>query len=361
MSKMLPNLIEHSLVPIACLVMVLALIPLVRRLAISLKFVDVPGGRKKHEGHVPPVGGLVIFPVFMIGCVMAGMDMDTYAPLFAAIALLLTVGSWDDRFGVPAWTKFAVQFVAAFLIVIPGQTQISALGNLLGYGPIWLGILTIPFSVIATVLLINAINLIDGLDGLSGGIGFVCLVFLAVMMVMAESIDHLAPVLIMLACLAGFLFYNMRHPWRKSAAVFIGDAGSLSLGLILAWFFIRHAGGGSEKVIHPITVAWILGLPIMDICGQFARRMSQGKHPFTPDHHHFHHHFVTAGLGTGQSVMRILAIVIIYGLIGVVGMIIAVPETILAYIWILLILLHIFLSLRPHRMRRVILTLFGSK
>ncbi|MCB9989659.1 MAG: undecaprenyl/decaprenyl-phosphate alpha-N-acetylglucosaminyl 1-phosphate transferase [Rhodospirillales bacterium] len=340
--------------PALAFILVVVIMPLAMRMAKVTGFIDVPGGRKKHEQPVPPVGGLVLFPVFVIMAALAGSAFPGFSALCMAIVILLATGALDDRFGVPAWTKFMVQFVAAFLIVVPGQASVAGLGNMFGFGEVWLGFMTVPFAIIATVLLINAVNLMDGLDGLAGGKGLIVMFWLAVGCVLSGETGFLAPILVLMGCLSGFLVYNLRHPFRKRASVFLGDAGSLALGAALAWFSIHLARFGHGEIIEPIAVAWVLALPIFDTCAQFARRMGEGRHPFDADHHHFHHHFINEGVEMAHSTAVILILAFITGLIGVLGTRLGVPLPFLTYTWIVLLFVHMFLSRQPHRIQRII-------
>jgi hypothetical protein len=163
----------------------------------------------------------------------------------------------------------------------------------------------------------------------------------------------------MAGALAGFLVYNLRHKFRRRASVFLGNSGSLGLGFTLAWLTIGLSQG-EGAVIRPISVAWLLALPIYDICGQFARRISLGRHPFDPDRHHFHHHFLYAGLSDGQATAVILSVSFLMGLIGVGGIWIGLPEYFLTYIWILFLLMHIYLSMRPLRYLELLLPFRGK-
>ncbi len=344
--------------PVCTFIAVALLIPLVRRLAAKTGFLDHPGGRKQHEQAVPPVGGLVIFPVFMLAAAIHGVNVQQ-AWLFAGIALFLIAGALDDRFNLPATAKFTVQWVAALIIVIPGGAVAASMGNLLGFGPFGWGPGAPIFSAVAAVLLVNAINLIDGLDGLAGGLSFIVLFWFSVCAVAAGRLDVLPLPLILMGALGGFLAHNMRYPGHKRASIFMGDAGSLSLGLSLAWFAM-HLSQYKEIVLKPVGVAWLLSLPIYDTCGQFARRISQGRHPFDADHHHFHHHFVFAGLTPGQATAAILSLSFGLGLVGVGGLWLGVPEFVLGYLWVALLLGHIYMSMRPHRYRRVVAALRGK-
>ncbi len=351
----------HLLLPLLALGLVLVLLPRVIALAHGRGFVDAPGGRKKHDGVVPPVGGLVVFPVYAAVAMLAGFPPGQWLWFVAALALLVVVGGIDDRKPVRPAIKFAAHFIAAALIVVPGGAQITGMGNILGFGELWMGWMGIPFSVVAVVLLLNAVNLMDGLDGLAGGTGFVVAFWLAVCAVMGGSSSFMLASVLLMAVLAGFLFYNMRAPWRERAVVFLGDSGSLGLGLTIAWLAISMARPDHPPAIMPMAVAWILSLPIYDICGQFARRVSQGRHPFDADHNHFHHHFITAGYPVGQATMIILGIALLNGAVGVGGLALGVPQWVMAWPWIAGLFLHIYLSMRPHRFRRILVRLRGGE
>lgn len=337
--------------PLLSFLTVLVGVPVARRVALRFGYVDKPGGRKNHDSPTPPIGGLVIIPTFIFLSLVSGASWTTQWPFWLALCVIALVGALDDRYAIrPRW-KFIAQFTAATIIVVCGGAKIVTLGDLFGFGPVWLGFMHIPFSIIAAVLLINAINLIDGLDGLAGGKSFVALFWMAVpCAILGMWVPFLSLALLMMAVL-GFLIYNMRHPFRERATVFLGDAGSMSLGLALAWYGMSLSHSG---IIEPIAVAWILALPIMDTCAQFARRVAQGRHPFDADRNHFHHHFINAGVDVGNAAGVITAIGFLLGLIGVGGMFLGVPEPVLAYLWIATLFAHIYMSLRPHRFRRIV-------
>lgn len=342
---------------VCAFVIVVIAIPLVRHMALKYGLTDQPGGRKKHDVPTPLIGGLVIFPVFMICSAFVIDDWSLFAPLFCAVALLVAVGAWDDHKHVSAKIKFVAQIIAACLVVFWGNTYVIHFGDLFGFGTAWLGPFKQAFSILALVLLINGVNLMDGLDGLAGGIGLIVLSFLAVIAVLAGQVQMAGPLVICVAVLLGFLVYNMRYPGRKKASIFMGDAGSLALGLILGWFCIQMARGDAP-MIEPIAVAWLLTLPIIDTTAQFIRRMLQGRHPFDPDYHHFHYHFMTAGVPHARTVFYVLFITFLGCAFGVFALKHGIPPYVLTYTWIALFLGHIYMSLRPRRFRRVIKRLF---
>ena len=326
----------------------------VLKLAPHLKLLDKPGGRKQHDGDVPLMGGLVIFPVFVALCLVAGFSFVEYWPLYTGIFALLIVGFADDKRHVPAWVKFGVQSAVALLVVIMGDAHIHSLGNLFGLGAFGLGFLSLPFSLAAVVLLINAVNLMDGLDGLAAGSVSVMLGWLAYGFYAGGDLSGFAMAVILLASIAGFLIYNIRSPFRARASVFLGDAGSLCLGLTLAWFAIEAAKDVDTPSLQPMSVAWILAVPIMDTCAQFYRRVRAGKHPFSPDRGHLHHHFIHAGVSHGRAVVCILALVFVTGAFGVMGVQLGLPLVVLTVSWIVAILAHMAVSDKPHRYERFI-------
>ena len=337
---------------------VLVAIPLLSGLATKMGFIDQPGGRKRHEHAIPPVGGLAVFPVFILMVIISGIQ-SSQLWFFAALILVLVTGVVDDRFTLPPWLKLTVQFIAAILLVVFGGLRIDELGDLFGSGMLRTGWMAIPFSIISIVLMINAINLIDGLDGLAGGLGFIITAWLAVCSFIAGNSAGESVTVVFAGALVGFLAYNLRHQYRERASVFLGNSGSLALGLTLAWLSIGLSQGDGA-VIRPISVAWLLALPIYDICGQFARRISLGRHPFDPDRHHFHHHFLYAGLSDAQATAVILGISFIMGLVGIGAIWLGLPEYYLTYIWILILLMHIYLSMRPLRYLELLLPLSGK-
>lgn len=340
-------------ISVLALSLVLAIIPLARRWMLEKGLTDQPGGRKKHEVPTPQIGGMVLFPVFIICSLFLIKDWNIFAPYLTALTLLLVVGAWDDHKPLPARFKFLVQIIAACLVVFAGQTYVIHLGDLFGFGIAWLGPFKQIFTVLALVLLINGMNLMDGLDGLAGGVGFIVMSFLTVVALFSGSDVMLGPLMVCTACLGGFLFYNMRRPGREKASVFMGDAGALSLGLTAGWFSI-HMASGTDAVIEPISIAWLLTLPIIDTCAQFTRRMLQGRHPFDSDYHHFHYHFITAGVPHGKAVFYVLLTTFVGCFIGVFLPLIGVPAFVLTYMWIALFFGHIYMSLRPRRFRRAI-------
>jgi UDP-GlcNAc:undecaprenyl-phosphate GlcNAc-1-phosphate transferase len=346
------NALLASLVALSA---VLVLIPVFVALAGKAGFVDRPGGRKKHEIAVPPVGGLVVFSVFMLVGLLFGGTAVINPALLGALLLLLVIGGLDDRNELPAVFKFGAQFISAAIILFAGQTIVQHLGHFItgGAEPLYLGFMAIPFSLFCIALLINSMNLMDGLDGLAGGKAFVCLFWFALVSFHLNLLEFAFTLVVLMGSLLGFLVYNMRHPFRSRASVFLGDAGAMSLGLVLAWFSIHIAKAGYPE-IEPIAIAWILAVPVMDTCAQFIRRIREGRHPFDADHHHFHHHFVNIGFSPALTTCVILSIGAVMGAIGYAQILFNIPAYLLTYIWSAILIFHVYMSLNPQRYRRLL-------
>ena len=287
------------------------LILVLRRPALAVGYTDNPQGRKQHKNPVPPIGGVITFPVLIFLTALAGFDWLAHWYLALAIVVSLAMGAIDDVYFLRSYQKFLIQIGVAFLLVMPGGATISSLGNLLGFGPIDLGLFAVPFSLFCMVLLINAINMIDGMDGLSGGVGLIMLALFGWFAFAAGRGDLLALSLISFGALSGFTLLNMRFPWQKQARIFLGDAGSLSLGCLIGWLAITLYNS-PEATIPSMTLGWILAFPVMDAFALFALRLSEKRSPFSADRYHFHHILRDSGLRASISVMIIHGVHILY-------------------------------------------------
>jgi UDP-GlcNAc:undecaprenyl-phosphate GlcNAc-1-phosphate transferase len=339
--------------PIFALTASLFFIPLACKFALKYGFVDAPGGRKTHERPVPPVGGIVVFSVFALFSLFVGADFDGTWAYYIALFLILITGVIDDRNGVFPWVKFLIHFLAAFVLVIVGDTQIQSLGNLLGTGDIELGWASIPFSIACVVYIINAMNMMDGLDGLAAGKAVIIFAWFFFAALLSGWWEPTILLLIIIASLLGFLFYNFRFRFRRKAIIFLGDAGSMAIGLTIAWFAIQLSQG-PMPVISPASVAWIIALPIIDAFGLLVARLKDKKHPFEPDRRHFHHHFIDNGYSVKASVRIILSYGFFLGAIGFLGYVFGIPEWILGWGWIILWLSHALLVMYPNRFKALL-------
>lgn len=288
------------IVAVAFGVTVLAIVSLIP-LAGRLKLLALPGGHRVHGRPTPVVGGVAIFAGLVAGMSFAGpLDASVLAYLLGILMLAL-VGIWDDRRGCSPTVRFLVQITAASVLVVFGNVVILDMGNLLGLGSIQLGWMALPFTVFAIVGLTNAINMLDGLDGLAGSVCLTIGLPLVYVAVSSGAEAQLTYILVFMASVAGFLCFNLQYR-RRPAHTFMGDTGSMLLGYTLAWLVITLS---QEPIagIRPMSVLWLLIVPVFDTFRLIALRVRDRVSPFSPDSRHLHHLLVRAGWSVNQVVL----------------------------------------------------------
>ncbi len=280
---------------------------LLRPVAVKVGLVDRPGGRKTHDGEIPLIGG----PAMYLGLVAFALGMTSQLPallpLLMGCTLLLIIGIIDDRKAIAPWPRLIAQILAAALVVYPGGTQLHTLGNLFGGGEVLLGDLAGPFTIFAIVGVINAMNMMDGLDGLGGGLALVSLTFLAALAWKAGLTNEAHLILGVIAVVVAFLLHNMRTPWRQRASIFMGDSGSMMLGLFLAWALI-HLSQPPHQALTPASALWLFALPLLDTVCIMLRRIVKGRSPFSPDREHLHHILLVAGYSPTSTTFILLGL-----------------------------------------------------
>lgn len=307
--------------------------------AAHVGLIDCPGGRKCHEGNVPLIGGISMFVGVLFAVLMSSIPLDNYRALIAGMLLLVVVGVLDDLRELTAKSRFGAQILVAILMAFWGNIYLADLGYLLSDQYLTLGFLAIPFTIFGMVGVINALNMADGIDGLCGSLTLSALGLFAVAAWMGGKIADLQVLLILVAAVVAFLFFNFPFPGRKQAKVFMGDAGSMFLGFALAWFAVSLSQG-EGRAIAPVTALWILALPLMDTVSVMLRRILKGRSPFAPDREHFHHIFQVAGYTTRGTVLIMLAVSLMLGIIGLITERMGVPEYIMFYAFLALFSLY---------------------
>ncbi len=305
---------------------------LVRVIAVRLRIVDQPGGRRVHRRPTPRLGGIGI--VWGFACALGTLAVVTGAhgplalehgpvlALLVAAGLMGLTGQVDDRVNLPALAKLVLCIVAS-LVLWAGGWRVDRLG-VPGLFEVTLGVWSLPVTLAWSVLVINAVNLIDGLDGLAGGIGVMACfaVLLAPGLSPAERMVAVA----LGGALLGFLWFNL-HP----ALIFMGDAGSLFTGVVLAALTLRAASSDTVGAF-PLVPALLLAVPLGDTSFAILRRSWAGaresaslfgfvralpRRVFTADRGHVHHQLQDAGLSPRRSAAVLWAVALSFGLAAV--------------------------------------------
>ena len=283
-------------------------------LAPRLNLLDHPQGRKDHAHPIPVTGGVAI----LIGCVAAFFLAQTgtasLRAFCAAAALLVVAGIYDDQRDLRWYWRILLQGVAALIIIYWGGVRVEQIGPVFGLGEMSLGWLSVPFTVFATIGIINAMNMIDGADGLAGLLGLAGLAMLCAASMYAGN-DLLAQRLsVLCGALIGFLAWNIRLPWRPRAKVFLGNAGSALLGLVIAWACFRLTQNPGHPV-NPVLALWLLPIPVMDCLVLIVRRLQEGRSPFSAGRDHIHHLMQDAGFGPTRAAIWLTLFSLATGLI----------------------------------------------
>jgi UDP-GlcNAc:undecaprenyl-phosphate GlcNAc-1-phosphate transferase len=274
------------------------------RAAGILGLMDRPDLRKVHQQITPVVGGIAWFLGVAPTLLFFGV-LQTLPWLTVGMALMVLLGGLDDRFHLPTWPRLLAQCGIALMVVLMDGTRLLSLGLLLPGVQVELGVASVAFTVFAWIGVINAFNMIDGIDGLSGSLAVLLLSALAILAWPAHF--ELALLLAVSAvALLPFLAMNLRLPWQKKAKVFLGDAGSMTLGLLFA-YAVTRLSQGEAAVFPPATALWLLALPLIDTVSVMLRRLFSGSSPFAPDQQHIHHLLLRAGLSVSCTVVTLLA------------------------------------------------------
>ncbi|WP_374248640.1 MraY family glycosyltransferase [Thermomonas sp.] len=295
---------------------------------------DHPVGRKDHAAPTPVTGGLAIF-VACAGLFLWSRSTSPAAHSFMAAALLLVaMGTYDDLRDMRWYWRVLCQAAAALLIIYWGGVRVEQIGPVFGRGALSLGWLSVPFTVFATIGIINAVNMIDGADGLCGLLCLAALLMLAAAAMYSGNDVIAGRLSILCGAMAGFLAWNMRLPWRPRAKVFLGNAGSALVGLVIAWVSFRLTQNPKHPV-SPVLALWLLPVPVVDCLTLIVRRLQAGRSPFAPSPDHIHHIMRDAGFGPTRAALHLTWFSLLCGLLVALSMqmkLLPKPAFLVAYI-----------------------------
>lgn len=286
--------------------------PYILKVAKMKNIVDNPDARKLQRVPVPVMGGLtVIFGVLtgVMGFNLFGNFYDIF-PVFAAIIIILIIGLMDDMISLSPRVRFLVEIALVLYLVYTTGNQIDNFHGLWGIYSIS-DYVSVPLTVFACVGIINAINLIDGVDGYSSGYSIVSCVLFGVVFYLLGNVKMLALAVIVATSLLPFFAHNV---FGKHSKMFIGDAGTLSLGIIFSVFVTTILSENTVNVsldsnlgLVPFTLA-VLCIPVFDTLRVMSVRIVRGHSPFSPDKTHLHHLFIELGyshIGTSLTIIVI--------------------------------------------------------
>lgn len=296
------------------------LIPILIELAKSKQLVDIPDERKIHTDPTPRFGGIGIFSGFLFSLLLSTSINNSFLEfqyLVAAFLIVFFLGLGDDIMILSPLKKFVGQLAASFILIVKGHLLINNLHGFLGIHeiPLLVGYILTYFTII---VIVNAINLIDGVDGLAGSLSLISTLFFGCWFYMNNDLAYSLLAFTLAGSIVAFLYYNF-HP----AKIFMGDAGSLMLGLVNAVLVIRFineapAATAFATNASPAVGFGLLLIPLLDTLRVFCIRLYQKKSPFFPDRNHIHHLFLDKGFSSRATTLILAAFSLIISLLSFV-------------------------------------------
>ena len=315
----------------------LVIIPKVLVVSYKKKLFDEPNERKQHADFTPRLGGVTFLPIVLFAlCLTVTITLYIdpsmgileipeigfkklfveFASLFSCLVLLYFVGLMDDLVGVRYRAKFLVQIACGVLLVVSG-VWISDFNGLLGFNeiPKWFGY---PLTILLVVYILNAINLIDGIDGLASGLSIIAFVALAYFYYLKSYLLFSLLPVAALGCLLPFFRYNVFGGGKiRKKKIFMGDTGSLAIGMLLVYLLVRYTMPNPSDEIgvpvhpNPLIIFSVVLVPCLDVLNVFLYRIKKGNNPFKPDRNHLHHKLIRFGWSPSRSLIAILIVSIL--------------------------------------------------
>ena len=287
--------------------------PRLVKIALLKNIVDNPDARKLQRTPVPVLGGVAVFfgVVIAIGCMSSVVDCSGLPVVIMAMMAMLYTGTMDDILSLSPGLRFVIEIVVVLLLIFVGGYCIDDFHGLWNIGRFsyWYAV---PLTVVAAVGIINAINLVDGVNGLSSGYCIMaCLIFGTLFFLAGE-----APMTILAAVSVGALIpFFLHNVFGKTSKMFIGDGGTLVMGVVISVFVIAILQNGSRVAAYvnpnvglvPFTLA-VLSVPVFDTLRVMSTRILKGTSPFRPDKTHLHHMFIDLGCSHVATTLAILGV-----------------------------------------------------
>jgi len=290
--------------------------PLVIKLAIKKRILTGGGGRNAHEGFTPNIGGIAIFiglllsNLFLLGFYIKEissespfLDLDSFNKFLSYIIVTVScivmfiVGLSDDLTSLSSRLRFAIQVIVAFCFTYYGDIRIESLNGLFGIHDLSY-LVSIIFSMIVVIFIINSFNLTDGLDSLATTLGIYILTSFGILFILNNQYFDVTLCFAGVSSLFAFWFYN-----KPPAKIFMGDSGSLVIGVIIAYSAIKLCDFPIDTAgtINPVFILCVIAYPSVDTLRVFLVRICSGNSPFAADRNHIHHLLVDKEFNHGWA------------------------------------------------------------
>ena len=301
-------------------------IPMILSFCKEKNLYDIPNSRKVHTSAVPRLGGVSFMPSMMLAFAIAALVMAASssqqpisvslwsAHFIVSFLLMYGVGLVDDLIGLNAPIKFTMQILAAGIIVVAGLyiNNLYGLWGIHEVSPLW----GYPLTIFIMVFIMNAINLIDGIDGLAASLSFLALGGFLIIFLREQINVYCILIAGMMGVLVPYFYFNVFGKRDKNRKIFMGDSGSLTLGLILGFLFVKFAMYNPyvaafhlDGLLLPYT---LLIVPVFDVARVICVRLRHRRPLFMADKNHIHHKLMQSGLTQHKALVAIIAIALAY-------------------------------------------------
>lgn len=295
----------------------------VLKIALLKGLVDNPDARKLQKTPVPVLGGIAVFFGVLSGLLVGAMVysltghvfVSSLLPVMCAMGLMLYIGAMDDIIGLSPLSRLVIEVLAVMGMIYASGMCIDDFNGMWGIEKFtwWLAV---PLTVFAGVGIINSINMIDGVNGLSSGLCISCCIIFGLLFAKVGDVYNAALAFTMMGALIPFFVHNV---FGDKSRMFIGDAGTMVMGILMTWFLINMLSSDSyavhyERVNNVNIIAMglaVLSVPVFDTLRVMTMRMLKGKSPFQPDKTHLHHVFIQIGISHFVTAMSEIFIGII--------------------------------------------------
>ena len=312
---------------------------IMRPIAIRIKLLDYPDDRKQHEGEIPLIGGISIFVGVIVSLVNFFEENFIINTILISVFFVLTLGIYDYLKNIKPKIKLFIQLFLVTITVYLSDIKIESLGFLLGL-PFTqdLALLAIPFTMISVMGLMNAFNMVDGLDGQAGIVAIVALIGIFIFG-LDQADNYLYKILLtILSGLIVFLIFNLIS--NNKMKIFLGDGGSLFLGLVISFSLIYCTQ--ILNIFSPSYALWCVAIPLFDFFSVVILRIIKKQHLIIANRDHIHHFLETFNF----SKTFIAFLIGVFGFVFLsLGYYLEINFSTISF-WIFIILFSFYLSIR---------------
>ena len=290
-------------------------------IAHQIGLVDQPDTRKRHSIPIPLIGGIAIIVSIMFALPLLPFGLGRFRLFLLGLGILAIVGVLDDHQDLSARVKFIFQLVVASMLVLGDELVVVSIGDIFSWNngnELGLGPLAVPLSIFAVIGIINAFNMIDGHDGLASSLFLVSIIAVIILTITGSGGKYVYLCSIFVVVVSVFLVFNLSEIVGEKRQIFLGDAGSMCLGLILVYVLI-DLSQRQMPVLRTATAVWAMGIPVLDLVSVVIMRIQKKRSPLKADRQHIHHVLLHMGLTKIEVLITLVCLQVLFCTVAIVA------------------------------------------